>query len=635
MVTIRGRNFGTVMNQVVLNVDVSNRGTSSVSNLCSAVNQIDSVNFSAECPSPAGTGTNIQASVTIGGVLPLAAPSMFNYAMPPIIDSVSSVTRDGGAVTVIGRNFGPNATESVIFSVINEQLTVTCKDPITVARRNEMEVFVCSMPSSSSAQAVLDTLLDVVLSVNSLSVRVPDLFSYIGTPANVTSISTGIRIDGSALMPTMTVTGTGFGNMTKDIDLRLQVGSEAVSCLSVRFVSGASVSGSPATIVCTLPPFINVSGTSYNVLLSIRGLSVQSAGTASFVSALTFALLGGSQVIRGVNFGTLNQQLVVTVSDSSRYSASMLHSMSSGGMQLLQTTIPESSAQTLSAGDILLLVNTTSMDSNGSTSVVRFVHSKVTVNTFKLTSTAAPRLAELLPHLAFPLSTAAIPLPPSDIVYLVQRRSSADSVAVLTSNSTLAHDVGDPVVFMGEVFGCVDADTIYYIRTRIGSNSFTLSLTNGGVEISVPSDFPSELSGIMAIFSAYSTVITRNSGDTTIAASPSLIAVGDAVHVSGAGTIPPGIYYVRSKPSSRSFTLTATDNPADITPILLNDFGAMIMSKFVERKCSSVAQSTNSQFECSGFPAFNDKNFAAIAGRFYRAMVITSVSSYATAVRWT
>ena len=313
MVTIRGRNFGTVMNQVVLNVDVSNRGASSVSNLCSAVNQIDSVNFSAECPSPAGTGTNIQASVTIGGMLPLAAPSMFNYAMPPIIDSVSSVTRDGGAVTVIGRNFGPNATESVIFSVINEQLTVTCKDPITVAKRNEMEVFVCSMPSSSSAQAVLDTLLDVVLSVNSLSVRVPDLFSYIETPANVTSISTGIRIDGSALMPTMTVTGTGFGNMTKDIDLRLQVGSEAVSCLSVRFVSGASVSGSPATIVCTLPPFINVAGTSYNVLLSIRGFSVQSAGTASFVSALTFPLLGGSQVIRGVNFGTLNQQLAVTV----------------------------------------------------------------------------------------------------------------------------------------------------------------------------------------------------------------------------------------------------------------------------------------------------------------------------------
>lgn len=633
MVTIRGRNFGTVINQVVLNVDVSNRGASSVSNLCSAVNQIDSVNFAAECPSPAGTGTNIQASVTIGGVLPLAAPSMFNYAMPPIIDSVSSVTRDGGAVTVIGRNFGPNATESVNFSVINEQLTVSCKDPITVANISQMEVFVCSMPSSSSAQAVLNGLLDVVLSVNSLTIRVPALFSYIET-ASVTSISTGILIDGSALMPTMTVTGTGFGNMTKDIDLRLQVGSEAISCLSIRFVSGASVSGGPATIVCTLPPFMNVAGMSYNVLLSVRGLRAQSAGTASFVSALTFPLHGGSQVIRGVNFGTVNYALAVTVSDSSRYSASMLQSMSSGAMQLLQTTTPESSAQTLSAGDILLLVNT-SMDSLGSTSVVRFVHSKVTVNTFKLTLTAAPRSAELPPQLAFPLSTAAIPLPPSDIVYLVQRRSSADSVAVLTSNSTLSHDVGDPVVFMGEVFGCVDADTIYYIRTRIDSNSFTLSFTNGGVEISVPSDFPSELSGIMAIFSAYSTVITRSSGDTTISASPSLIAVGDAVHISGAGTISPGIYYVRSKPTSRSFTLTATGNATDTTPILLTDFGAMIMSKFVERKCSSVGPGTNSQFECSGFPAFNDKNFAAIPGRFYRAMVITSVSTYATAVRWT
>jgi hypothetical protein len=192
MVTVRGRNFGTVMNQVVLNVDVSNRGASSVSNLCSAVSQIDSVNFAAECPAPAGTGTNIQASVTIGGVLPLAAPSMFNYAMPPIIHSVSSVARDGGSVTVIGQNFGPNATESVIFSVINEQLTVTCKDPITVANISQMEVFVCSMPSSQSAQAVLNGLLDVVLSVNSLSIRVPALFSYIET-ANVTSISTGIR----------------------------------------------------------------------------------------------------------------------------------------------------------------------------------------------------------------------------------------------------------------------------------------------------------------------------------------------------------------------------------------------------------------------------------------------------------
>jgi hypothetical protein len=259
-------------------------------------------------------------------------------------------------------------------------------------------------------------------------------------------------IDGSSLMPTMTLTGTGFGNMTKDIDLRLQVGSEVRSCVSVRLVSGASVSGGPATIVCTLPPFMNVAGMSYNVLLSIRGLRVQSAGTASFVSALTFPLHGGSQVIRGANFGAVSYALAVTVSDSSRYSASMLHSMSSGAMQLLQTTTPESSAQTLSAGDILLLVNTMSMDSQGSSSAVRFVHSKVTVNTFKLTSTAAPRSAELPPQLAFPLSTAAIPLPPSDIVYLVQRRSSADSVAVLTSNSTLSHDVGDPVVFHGRGF---------------------------------------------------------------------------------------------------------------------------------------------------------------------------------------
>jgi hypothetical protein len=634
MVTITGRNFGTVLNQVVLNVDVSNRVTSSVSNICGAVSQIDSVNFAAECPCPAGTGTNIEATVTIGGALSLAAPSMLNYAMPPIIDSVSSVTSDGGTVTVIGRNFGPNATESVRFSVINGQLTVTCKDPVTVANVNHMEVFVCTIPSSLSTQAVLYGLLDVVLSVNSLTIRVPALFSYVEIPV-VTSISAGFQIDRSALTPTLTVTGTGFGNVANEIDLRLQVVSEMLSCLSVRFVRRALVSGDLTTIACTLPPFINITWMSYNVSISVRGLRVQSAGTASFVSPLTFPLQGGSQVIRGVKFGTANQQLAVTVSDSSSYSASMLQSMSSGDMQLIHSTMPESAAQTLNAGDVLLLVNTMSMDSIGSPSVVRFIHSKVTSTTFKLTVTAAPRSAELPPQLIFPLSTAAIPLPSSDLVYLVQRRSSADSVAVLTSNSPLSFDVGDPVVFMGEVFGFVSAETIYYIRTIIDRNSFSLSLTNGGDEILVPSDFPSALSGVMAIFSAYSTVITRSSGNTTIAASPSLIAVGDDVHVSGAGTISPGIYHVRSKPSSRSFMLTATNHTNDITPVLLTDFGAMIMSKFVERKCSSVAAGSNSQFECSGFPAFNDKSFAAIPGRFYRAIVSTSVATYATAVRWT
>jgi hypothetical protein len=111
------------------------------------------------------------------------------------------------------------------------------------------------------------------------------MFSYIETSATVTSISTGIQIDGSALMPTMTLTETGFGNMTKDIDLRLRVGSEAVSCLSVRFVSGASVSGGPATFVLHSAAFCK---RCWNILQR--------------VSALSLPLHGGSQVIRGVNF---------------------------------------------------------------------------------------------------------------------------------------------------------------------------------------------------------------------------------------------------------------------------------------------------------------------------------------------
>ena len=87
-----------------------------------------------------------------------------------------------------------------------------------------------------------------------------------------------------------------------------------------------------------------------------------------------------------------------------------------------------------------------SMDSIDNSGVVRFVHSKVTTNSFQLTSLAYPRAPELSVHEMFPLSSVVIPLPPSDIVYLVERSSA--SVAVLTSHSTLGFDVGDPVVFI-------------------------------------------------------------------------------------------------------------------------------------------------------------------------------------------
>jgi len=572
----------------------------------------------------------IQASVAIGGALPLGAPSMFNYAFPPVIESVSSVTRVGGRVTVIGRNFGQNATQSVEFSVVNGDITVVCMNPVTVDNINQMQAFVCSIPSSSFAQAAVNALMGVVISVNSLSIRMPAQFSYIDTPV-ITSISTGIRTDGWAVM---TVTGTGFDVVAltsiKDIDLRLQVGSETLLCQQVRFVRG--VSGGPTTVSCILPPFIQ-SAASYIVFFSVRGFRIQSTPSASFISAMTFPLLGGSASVRGVGFGATNQQqnllqLVVTVSDSSRYSASMLLPIRNGTMQLMQTTAPESVARSLNTGDILLLISTISTLSISSTSVVRFVQSTATSNYFKLTSMASPNSAELSVQQAFPLLTAVIPLPSSDIVYLVQRRSNTNAGAVFTSNSALAYDVGDPVVFMGEVFGGVNADTIYYIRTRIGSNSFTLSLSNGGDEISVTSEFSTQASGVMAIFSAYSTFITQISGDTAIAASPSLISIGDAVQISFSGISSEGIYYVLSKPTSRSFKLTNI-------PMLLNENGAMIMAKFVERKCSTPTWVSSSEFVCSSFPAFNDNNFVAIPGRYYPAKVTTPDSNYGTAVRWT
>lgn len=109
---------------------------------------------------------------------------------------------------------------------------------------------------------------------------------------------------------------------------------------------------------------------------------------------------------------------------------------------------------------------------------------------------------------------------------------------------------------MGEVFGGVDVDTIYYIRSRPNGNSFTLSLTNGGVEISVLSDNSFIASGGVAVWSAYSTFIeaTQSCSNTLVAASPSMIVVGDAVQIYGTslggnGLIANGVYYVLSKPT--------------------------------------------------------------------------------------
>jgi hypothetical protein len=262
-------------------------------------------------------------------------------------------------------------------------------------------------------------------------------------------------------------------------------------------------------------------------------------------------------------------------------------------MQLIQTTFPEIASLSFNTGTIVLIISTMSIDSIGNSGIVRFVHSKVT-----------------------------IPLPPFDIVYLVERSSA--SVAVLTSHSTLGFDVGDPVVFMKEIFGGFDSNTIYYIRSKVGVNSFTLSLSDLGNQILLPAKF----SSVMSMFSAYSAVITRASGVTLFVASPSLISVGDRVKTSS-DIVPQGI---NSKPSPYSFTLSKDINSG---PIPLNEFGGVIITKYIERRCLSVTQAIDSSFTCSNFPAFNDGNFAAIQDRFYSEKVMLPNSFSETSVCWT
>ena len=329
MVTITGRNFGTVLNQVVLNVDVSSRSATSVSTVCTEVNQIDPAQFTAVCSAPAGVGSNINATVTIAGASPLFAPFIFNYAMPPVVESVSSVAKEGGTITVTGRNFGQNATQSTTLSVVNGDTVVPCLQSRTVPNINQMEAFVCTMPSSVLLQAALNTVMDVVISVNSLSIRVPAAFSFVETPV-VSSLTTAIRSDGSAII---TVTGTGFGMIASNgsgKELALKLLAANVSCQNFVLVRVAlDVSGNTiSTVSCTLPPFIN-SATSYNILFAVRGLTVQPSLSAIFVSAISVSP-GFPQessrdvIITGKGFSSSSAQLVVTVSDASKYSASIM-----------------------------------------------------------------------------------------------------------------------------------------------------------------------------------------------------------------------------------------------------------------------------------------------------------------------
>ena len=183
---------------------------------------------------------------------------------------------------------------------------------------------------------------------------------------------------------------------------------------------------------------------------------------------------------------------------------------------------------------------------------------------------------------------------------------------------------------MGEIFGGFDSNTIYYIRSKVGVNSFTLSLSDLGNQILLPANF-SSVSGVMAMFSAYSAVITRASGVTLFVASPSLISVGDRVQTSS-DIVPQGIFFVNSKPSPYSFTLSKDINSG---PTPLNEFGGVIITKYIERRCLSVTQAIDSSFTCSNFPAFNDGNFAAIQDRFYPEKVMLPNSFSETSVCWT
>ncbi len=87
------------------------------------------------------------------------------------------------------------------------------------------------------------------------------------------------------------------------------------------------------------------------------------------------------------------------------------------------------------------------------------------------------------------------------LITTISQTSSSDNT--LTALTTKDMFVGQPVQFTGAVFGGVQINTIYYIKTIITATTFTISTTSGGSAFTLTS-----ASGIMSINRVAPTPVT-------------------------------------------------------------------------------------------------------------------------------
>eukprot|EP01113_Clastostelium_recurvatum_P047844 TRINITY_DN8598_c0_g1_i4.p1 TRINITY_DN8598_c0_g1~~TRINITY_DN8598_c0_g1_i4.p1 ORF type:complete len:1073 (+),score=198.90 TRINITY_DN8598_c0_g1_i4:49-3219(+) len=155
--TILGNNF--LFDANAIRVNISNTPSSSWSHNCSLA-YIGSgyTNGSIACIVPEGTGRYGVMQVTVGGVSNLLTNRpTFSYDLPYVSD-VSSPSRDGGPLTVLGKNFGADSSKISVYVNDARYSQVNCTDVIILTPHQGI---VCTMPPPSDVG--LDNQLRLVV----------------------------------------------------------------------------------------------------------------------------------------------------------------------------------------------------------------------------------------------------------------------------------------------------------------------------------------------------------------------------------------------------------------------------------------------------------------------------------------
>ncbi|PRP82836.1 outer membrane autotransporter barrel domain-containing protein [Planoprotostelium fungivorum] len=360
VVNITGTNFGT--NPSLIRVTLQ-------STLYSPVSIVDSHTSISFIVNP-GVGTNLAITVTVNSRA--SAAKTLNYN-PPSVTSISSVSTDGGAAIITGKNFGPAGTamtvsvNSITYTGITTINHTTCSVsigsgvgsnyPVSVTVSGQtslpLNIFAYRPPVMTSSSVTLPTMgpSTVVITgqnfgtVNSLvnvslnGVNCGSVLIYnstyltcsVSNGAGGTSLPAGITVGNqmtnnpsffsfqppliSSVTPVGTnggiinVTGANFGNNVQLITVTVG----AVACTSVALVTSHTL------IQCNLP-----GGTGSAALtVTVNGQS-NSAYTYTYLPptvTLTSqpSTIGGTLTITGLNFGSTLADISVTLCTSVQF----------------------------------------------------------------------------------------------------------------------------------------------------------------------------------------------------------------------------------------------------------------------------------------------------------------------------